>query len=139
MIEKFRIYARTGLHHDAARAYDSVLFSYGRFLQAEAGPWGHLSPSPRSPTRTPSLSPGAASSSSHLSANASPSGPSPTSPSSSTGLASGIRGGAGPKQYRSRTSSMPAVPRHRVRIYGIKNRPPEIFSKENLHGKNRIC
>ncbi|XP_018051510.1 PREDICTED: GTP-binding protein RAD [Atta colombica] len=84
-----------------------------RFLQTEAGPWGHLSPSPRSPTRTPSLSPGAASSSSHLSANASPNGPSPTSPSGSTGLASGIRGGAGPKQYRSRTSSMPAVPRHR--------------------------
>ncbi|XP_071555982.1 uncharacterized protein [Temnothorax nylanderi] len=84
-----------------------------RFLQAEAGPWGHLSPSPRSPTRTPALSPGAVSSSSHLSASASPSGPSPTSPSGSASLTSGIRGGPGPRQYRSRTSSMPAVPRHR--------------------------
>ncbi|XP_025990168.1 uncharacterized protein LOC105202297 isoform X1 [Solenopsis invicta] len=84
-----------------------------RFLQAEAGPWGHLSPSPRSPTRTPALSPGAASSSSRLSANASPSGPSPTSPSGSAGLTSGMRGGSAPRQYRSRTSSMPAVPRHR--------------------------
>ncbi|XP_077267739.1 uncharacterized protein LOC143900363 isoform X1 [Temnothorax americanus] len=84
-----------------------------RFLQAEAGPWGHLSPSPRSPTRTPALSPGAVSSSSHLSASASPSGPSPTSPSGSASLTSGIRGGPGPRQYRGRTSSMPAVPRHR--------------------------
>lgn len=86
-----------------------------RFLQTEAGPWGHLSPSPRSPTRTPALSPGAASSSSaHLSASASPSGgPSPTSPCGPAGLASGFRGGPGPRQYRSRTSSMPAVPRHR--------------------------
>jgi len=83
----------------------------GRFLQAEAGPWGHLSPSPRSPTRTPTISPGTVSSSSHLSPGASPGGPSPTSP---CGSASGVRG-PGPKQYRGRTSSMPAVPRHRVR------------------------
>ncbi|KAH0948025.1 hypothetical protein HN011_012131 [Eciton burchellii] len=80
-----------------------------RFLQAEAGPWGHLSPSPRSPTRTPTISPGTVSSSSHLSPGASPGGPSPTSP---CGSASGVRG-PGPKQYRGRTSSMPAVPRHR--------------------------
>ncbi|KAL6428927.1 hypothetical protein ACFW04_008027 [Cataglyphis niger] len=85
-----------------------------RFLQAEAGPWGHLSPSARSPTRTPALSPGAVSSSSHLSANASPSGPSPTSPS---GSAAGIRGSS---QYRNRTSSMPAVPRHRPMLADTK-------------------
>ncbi|KAL6255376.1 hypothetical protein P5V15_013714 [Pogonomyrmex californicus] len=90
-----------------------------RFLQAEAGPWGHLSPSPRSPTRTPALSPGAASSSSHLSASASPCGHSPTSPSGPAGVVSGIRGG-GPKQYRNRTSSMPAVPRHRPMLADTK-------------------
>ncbi|KAG7200264.1 hypothetical protein KM043_017733 [Ampulex compressa] len=86
-----------------------------RFLQAEAGPWGHLSPSPRSPTRTPAISPGAVSSSSHLSPGASPGGPSPTSPAGPGGPASGSRG-PGPRQYRGRTSSMPAVPRHRVSL-----------------------
>ncbi|XP_012232351.1 uncharacterized protein [Linepithema humile] len=83
-----------------------------RFLQAEAGPWGHLSPSPRSPTRTPVISPGAASSSSHLSAGANSSGPSPTSP-------CGVRG-PGPKQYRNRTSSMPVVPRHKPMLGDTK-------------------
>ena len=85
-----------------------------RFLQAEAGPWGHLSPSPRSPTRTPAISPGAVSSSSHLSPRASPGGPSPTTPPGPARSASGSRGPAPPRQYRGRTSSMPAVPRHRV-------------------------
>ena len=80
-------------------------------MQAEAGPWGHLSPSPRSPTRTPAISPGAASTTSHLSpGTTSPTGPSPTSP---AGSASGSRGPL-PRQYRGRTSSMPAVPRHKV-------------------------
>lgn len=87
-----------------------------RFLQAETGPWGHLSPSPRSPTRTPAISPGTASSSSHLSPGTSPGGPSPTSPAGTAGSASGSRA-PGPKQYRGRTSSMPAVPRHRVSRY----------------------
>ncbi|XP_029158847.1 uncharacterized protein LOC114931082 isoform X2 [Nylanderia fulva] len=82
-----------------------------RFLQAETVPWGHLSPSSRSPTRTPTISPGAVSSTSHLSANASPS---PTSPSGPT---SGTRG---PRQYRNRTSSMPAVPRHRPMLAETK-------------------
>lgn len=85
--------------------------SDNRFLQAETGPWGHLSPSPRSPTRTPAISPGAVSASSHLSPGASPGGPSPTSPAGPTGSR-----GPGPRQYRGRTSSMPAVPRHKVRI-----------------------
>ncbi|OAD62318.1 hypothetical protein WN48_06835 [Eufriesea mexicana] len=84
-----------------------------RFLQAEAGPWGHLSPSPRSPTRTPAISPGAVSSSSHLSPGASPGGPSPTSPAGPIGSASGSRVPV-PRQYRGRTSSMPAVPRHKL-------------------------
>ncbi|XP_033325644.1 uncharacterized protein LOC117220078 isoform X2 [Megalopta genalis] len=95
-----------------------------RFLQAEAGPWGHLSPSPRSPTRTPAISPGAVSSSSHLSPGASPGGPSPggpspTSPAGPAGLTSGSRG-PGPRQYRGRTSSMPAVPRHRPMLAETK-------------------
>lgn len=90
-----------------------------RFLQAEAGPWGHLSPSPRSPTRTPAISPGAMSSSSHLSPGASPGGPSPTSPAGPAGLTSGSRG-PGPRQYRGRTSSMPAVPRHRPMLAETK-------------------
>ncbi|XP_033220974.1 GTP-binding protein RAD-like [Belonocnema kinseyi] len=81
-----------------------------RFLQAETGPWGHLSPSPRSPTRTPAISPGAVSNTSHLSLGTSPGGPSPTSP---AGSASGSRGPP-TRQYRGRTSSMPpAVPRHK--------------------------
>ncbi|KOX80850.1 hypothetical protein WN51_05270 [Melipona quadrifasciata] len=91
-----------------------------RFLQAEAGPWGHLSPSPRSPTRTPAISPGAVSTSSHLSPRASPGGPSPTTPPGPARSASGSRGPAPQRQYRGRTSSMPAVPRHRdqgSRIY----------------------
>lgn len=87
-----------------------------RFLQAEAGPWGHLSPSSRSPTRTPAISPGAASCTSHLSPGASPGGPSPTSPS---GSASGSRGPI-PRQYRGRTSSMPAVPRHKPMLVDMK-------------------
>ncbi|XP_031830516.1 uncharacterized protein LOC116426128 isoform X2 [Nomia melanderi] len=90
-----------------------------RFLQAEAGPWGHLSPSPRSPTRTPAISPGAVSSSSHLSPGTSPGGPSPTSPAGPAGLTSGSRG-SGPRQYRGRTSSMPAVPRHRPMLAETK-------------------
>ncbi|KZC05210.1 GTP-binding protein REM 1 [Dufourea novaeangliae] len=90
-----------------------------RFLQAEAGPWGHLSPSPRSPTRTPAISPGAVSSSSHLSPGASPGGPSPTSPAGPAGSTSGSRG-PGPRQYRGRTSSMPAVPRHRPMLAETK-------------------
>ncbi|XP_076685790.1 uncharacterized protein LOC143377876 [Andrena cerasifolii] len=90
-----------------------------RFLQAEAGPWGHLSPSPRSPTRTPAISPGAASSSSHLSPGASPGGPSPTSPAGPAGSTSGSRG-PGPRQYRGRTSSMPAVPRHKPMLAETK-------------------
>ncbi|KAK1132238.1 hypothetical protein K0M31_016360 [Melipona bicolor] len=85
-----------------------------RFLQAEAGPWGHLSPSPRSPTRTPAISPGAVSTSSHLSPRASPGGPSPTTPPGPARSASGSRGPAPQRQYRGRTSSMPAVPRHKV-------------------------
>nr|KAF7429438.1 hypothetical protein H0235_005836 [Vespula pensylvanica] len=84
-----------------------------RFLQAEAGPWGHLSPSPRSPNLTPpAVSPGAASTSSHLSPGTSPGGPSPTSPAGSVGQGTGSRAPV-PRQYRGRTSSMPAVPRHR--------------------------
>ncbi|XP_076247057.1 uncharacterized protein LOC143187018 isoform X2 [Calliopsis andreniformis] len=90
-----------------------------RFLQAEAGPWGHLSPSLRSPTRTPAISPGAASTSSHLSPGASPGGPSPTSPAGPAGSTSGSRGPA-PRQYRGRTSSMPAVPRHRPMLAETK-------------------
>ncbi|XP_017891639.1 GTP-binding protein RAD-like isoform X2 [Ceratina calcarata] len=90
-----------------------------QFLQAEAGPWGHLSPSPRSPTRTPAISPGAMSASSHLSPGASPAGPSPTSPADPAGSASGSRG-PGPRQYRGRTSSMPAVPRHRPMLAETK-------------------
>nr|XP_003699718.2 PREDICTED: GTP-binding protein RAD-like isoform X2 [Megachile rotundata] len=90
-----------------------------RFLQAEAGPWGHLSPSPRSPTRTPAISPGAVSSSSHLSPGASPAGPSPTSPAGPAGSSSGSRG-PGPRQYRGRTSSMPAVPRHKPMLAETK-------------------
>ncbi|CAL7943759.1 unnamed protein product [Xylocopa violacea] len=90
-----------------------------RFLQAEAGPWGHLSPSPRSPTRTPAISPGAVSCTSHLSPGASPGGPSPTSPAGPAGSASGSRGPA-PRQYRGRTSSMPAVPRHRPMLAETK-------------------
>lgn len=88
-------------------------FFVSRFLQAEAGPWGHLSPSPRSPTRTPAISPGAGSCTSHLSPGTSPGGPSPTSP---AGSASGSRAPP-PRQYRGRTSSMPAVPRHKVRKF----------------------
>ncbi|XP_076395117.1 uncharacterized protein LOC100879510 isoform X2 [Megachile rotundata] len=90
-----------------------------QFLQAEAGPWGHLSPSPRSPTRTPAISPGAVSSSSHLSPGASPAGPSPTSPAGPAGSSSGSRG-PGPRQYRGRTSSMPAVPRHKPMLAETK-------------------
>ncbi|XP_016906974.2 GTP-binding protein RAD-like isoform X2 [Apis cerana] len=86
-----------------------------RFLQAETGPWGHLSPSPRSPTRTPAISPGAVSASSHLSPGASPGGPSPTSPAGPTGSR-----GPGPRQYRGRTSSMPAVPRHKPMLVETK-------------------
>lgn len=101
-----------------------------RFLQAETGPWGHLSPSPRSPTRTPAISPGAVSASSHLSPGASPGGPSPTSPAGPTGSR-----GPGPRQYRGRTSSMPAVPRHKVRII-IRisiNWPENIIRYDTLH------
>ncbi|XP_015519915.1 GTP-binding protein REM 2 isoform X1 [Neodiprion pinetum] len=87
-----------------------------RFLQAEAGPWGHLSPSPRSPTRTAAISPGGLSSTSHLSPGASPGGPSPTSP---AGPASAGRGPSH-RQYRCRTSSMPAVPRHRPMLAEMK-------------------
>ncbi|XP_053980059.1 GTP-binding protein RAD-like [Hylaeus volcanicus] len=90
-----------------------------RFLQAEAGPWGHLSPSPRSPTRTPAISPGAASTSSHLSPGTSSGGPSPTSPAGPAGSTSGSRA-PGPRQYRGRTSSMPAVPRHRPMLVETK-------------------
>lgn len=86
-----------------------------QFLQAETGPWGHLSPSPRSPTRTPAISPGAVSASSHLSPGASPGGPSPTSPAGPTGSR-----GPGPRQYRGRTSSMPAVPRHKPMLVETK-------------------
>lgn len=94
-----------------------LLFSFNRFLQAEAGrPWGHLSPSPRSPTRTPSLSPGAASTTSqHLSPGASPGGPSPTSPGGPATTGGNSRLPPQPK-HRGRTSSMPAVPRHRVSL-----------------------
>ncbi|KAK9307616.1 hypothetical protein QLX08_002205 [Tetragonisca angustula] len=91
-----------------------------RFLQAEAGPWGHLSPSPRSPTRTPAISPGAVSTSSHLSPRASPGGPSPTTPPGPARSASGSRGPAPQRQYRGRTSSMPAVPRHRPMLAETK-------------------
>lgn len=90
-----------------------------RFLQAEAGPWGHLSPSPRSPTRTPALSPGAVSQTSqHLSPGASPGGPSPTSPGGTTAAAAAGGSSRLPPQsrHRGRTSSMPAVPRHRVSL-----------------------
>ncbi|XP_011311442.1 uncharacterized protein [Fopius arisanus] len=80
-----------------------------RFLQAEAGPWGHLSPSPRSPTRNSILSPGAVSMTPHLS-------PSPTSP-SAPGTASRTRQD---RQQRGRTSSMPAVPRHRPMLADTK-------------------
>ncbi|XP_015110538.1 uncharacterized protein LOC107036841 isoform X2 [Diachasma alloeum] len=80
-----------------------------RFLQAEAGPWGHLSPSPRSPTRNSILSPGAVSMTPHLS-------PSPTSP-SAPGTASRARVD---RQQRGRTSSMPAVPRHRPMLGDTK-------------------
>ncbi|XP_034183612.1 uncharacterized protein LOC117605914 isoform X1 [Osmia lignaria lignaria] len=90
-----------------------------QFLQAEAGPWGHLSPSPRSPTRTPAISPGAVSTSSHLSPGTSPGGPSPTSPAGPAGSSSGSRG-PGPRQYRGRTSSMPAVPRHKPMLAETK-------------------
>ncbi|OXU24451.1 hypothetical protein TSAR_009128 [Trichomalopsis sarcophagae] len=84
-----------------------------RFLQAEAGPWGHLSPSPRSPTRTPALSPGAVSQTSqHLSPGASPGGPSPTSP-GGPAAAGGSSRLPPQSRHRGRTSSMPAVPRHR--------------------------
>ncbi|XP_014216499.1 uncharacterized protein LOC106645217 [Copidosoma floridanum] len=74
-----------------------------RFLQAEAGPWGHLSPSARSPTRTPTLSP-AMPTTPHLSPGGTPSPTSPAAPAS--------RLPPQPK-HRGRTSSMPAVPRHR--------------------------
>ncbi|XP_012273213.1 ras-related protein Rab-44 [Orussus abietinus] len=84
-----------------------------RFLQAETGPWGHLSPSPRSPTRSSAISPGGVSSTSHLSPGTSPGGPSPTSP---AGPAS--RNSA--RQYRNRTSSMPAVPRHKPMLAETK-------------------
>ncbi|XP_011499326.1 PREDICTED: uncharacterized protein LOC105363357 [Ceratosolen solmsi marchali] len=86
-----------------------------RFLQAEAGPWGHLSPSPRSPTRTPAFSPGATSTTSqHLSPGTSSGGPSPTSPAApSAASASTSRLPLQPRQ-RGRTSSMPAVPRHKI-------------------------
>ncbi|XP_012258755.1 uncharacterized protein LOC105687572 [Athalia rosae] len=82
-----------------------------RFLQAETGPWGHLAPSPRSPTRTAAISPGGISSSSHLivSPGTSPGGPSPTSPAAPACTSRGPP----QRQYRCRTSSMPAVPRHR--------------------------
>ncbi|XP_043666807.1 uncharacterized protein LOC122628502 [Vespula pensylvanica] len=91
-----------------------------RFLQAEAGPWGHLSPSPRSPNLTPpAVSPGAASTSSHLSPGTSPGGPSPTSPAGSVGQGTGSRAPV-PRQYRGRTSSMPAVPRHRPMLAETK-------------------
>ncbi|XP_054013721.1 GTP-binding protein RAD-like isoform X1 [Hylaeus anthracinus] len=93
--------------------------SIAQFLQAEAGPWGHLSPSPRSPTRTPAISPGAASTSSHLSPGTSSGGPSPTSPAGPAGSTSGSRA-PGPRQYRGRTSSMPAVPRHRPMLVETK-------------------
>ncbi|CAD6228236.1 GSCOCG00006421001-RA-CDS [Cotesia congregata] len=75
-----------------------------RFLQTEAGPWGHLSPSPRSPTRpTSALSPGATSSTSqHLSS-------SPTSPAGPGTISRTQRPDR--QQHRGRTSSMPAVPR----------------------------
>ncbi|KAK2576765.1 hypothetical protein KPH14_005410 [Odynerus spinipes] len=97
-----------------------------RFLQAEAGPWGHLSPSPRSPSLTPAVSPGAASTSSHLSPGTSPGGPSPTSPAGSVGQGPGSRVPA-PRQYRGRTSSMPAVPRHRVsRNTHVRNQFPDL-------------
>ncbi|KAI4480470.1 hypothetical protein M0802_014184 [Mischocyttarus mexicanus] len=88
-----------------------------RFLQAEAGPWGHLSPSLRSPSLTPAVSPGAASTSSHLivSPGTSPGGPSPTSPAGSVGQGTGSRVPLS-RQYRGRTSSMPAVPRHRKQL-----------------------
>ncbi|CAB0044217.1 unnamed protein product [Trichogramma brassicae] len=82
-----------------------------RFLQAEGGrPWGHLSPQPRSPSRTPSsVSPA----SQHLSpaGPCSPACPSPTSPSATTAAGASSRL---PPRQRGRTSSMPAVPRHRV-------------------------
>ncbi|XP_058792877.1 uncharacterized protein LOC131665185 isoform X2 [Phymastichus coffea] len=82
-----------------------------RFLQAEASPWGHLSPSPRSPTRTPALSPGGA----QLSAGTSPVGPSPaTSPAAPANPAATGASRLPPQpKHRGRTSSMPAVPRHR--------------------------
>ncbi|XP_024941946.1 uncharacterized protein LOC107268925 isoform X2 [Cephus cinctus] len=88
-----------------------------RFLQTETGPWGHLSPAPRSPSRTSAVSPGATSSTCHLSPGTSPGGPSPTSP---VGSASGSRGLPSQRQYRSRTSSMPAVPRHRPMLADTK-------------------
>lgn len=65
----------------------------------------------------PAVSPGAASASSHLSQpGTSPGGgPSPTSPAGSIGQGTGSRATV-PRQYRGRTSSMPAVPRHRVSV-----------------------
>ncbi|XP_015185664.1 PREDICTED: GTP-binding protein RAD-like [Polistes dominula] len=93
-----------------------------RFLQAEAGPWGHLSPSLRSQSLTPAVSPGAASTSSHLivSPGTSPGGPSPTSPAGSVGQGTGSSRVSMPRQYRGRTSSMPAVPRHRPMLAETK-------------------
>ncbi|XP_057329998.1 GTP-binding protein RAD-like isoform X1 [Microplitis mediator] len=84
-----------------------------RFLQTEAGPWGHLSPSPRSPTRpTSALSPGGTSSTSqHLS-------PSPTSPAGPGTISRTQR--TDRQQHRGRTSSMPAVPRHRPMLAETK-------------------
>ncbi|XP_023313895.1 ubiquitin carboxyl-terminal hydrolase 36-like isoform X2 [Trichogramma pretiosum] len=85
-----------------------------RFLQAEGGrPWGHLSPQPRSPSRTPSsVSPA----SQHLSpaGPCSPACPSPTSPGgATTNNAAAASTSRLPPRQRGRTSSMPAVPRHR--------------------------
>ncbi|KOC60324.1 GTP-binding protein REM 1 [Habropoda laboriosa] len=91
-----------------------------RFLQAEAGPWGHLTPSLKSPTKTPAISPLTVSSSSHLNPRTSPGGPSPTSPAGSVSGSTFTARMPGPRQYRGRTSSMPAVPRHRTMLADTK-------------------
>ncbi|KAK0158810.1 hypothetical protein PV328_009761 [Microctonus aethiopoides] len=90
----------------------TMFFTISIFLQTEAGPWGHLSPSLRSPTRPNSaLSPGAfPSGSQHFN-------PSPTSP-AAPGIS--LRQQRPDRQHRGRTSSMPAVPRHRPMLAETK-------------------
>lgn len=99
-----------------------LLLMSRRFLQAETGPWGHLSPSPRSPTRSSGtiVNSSITTMNNRISPAVTPSsaGPLRISPAASTtGFASSTTSRDQlMMQRRNRTSSMPAVPRHRVSL-----------------------